>query len=296
MLMITDPVTRNGRIKVDPDRSENLSRLKTGYPKWRGRGVSGNDGDLFAEWSGTLPGTTAICEYDPGKSATFGIVVSPNQTVAVEIDSKTFKTYIAAANKLINSISEVKDPFKFNGSLKGSLSHCDMYDDGEALGRSLTLGGTDSIDCTLLDLKKVVPATTPAVSLRVGWKNHALTISISGNFEGKREPWIASNGSISGGCGASLTGEGKLGLATEKGDIGVVLGATGSKSIKANGIITGEKRTIYAQGSGEAGMLKVEGSLKVRFGPLGERQVGSVDFTIFESDAGETEKLTLISF
>jgi hypothetical protein len=109
-------------IQVDPDRSENLNRLKSGYPKWSGHGVKGNDGDLFAKWSGTLPGTTVNCEYDPGKIATFFIDVSPNQSVNFDIGSKTFKKYIDAANKLINSISEVENPFKFNGSFKGSLA------------------------------------------------------------------------------------------------------------------------------------------------------------------------------
>jgi hypothetical protein len=120
--MITDPPTREGNIQVDPDRSENLNRLKSGYPKWSGHGVKGNDGDLFAKWSGTLPGTTVNCEYDPGKIATFFIDVSPNQSVNFDIGSKTFKKYIDAANKLINSISEVENPFKFNGSFKGSLA------------------------------------------------------------------------------------------------------------------------------------------------------------------------------
>lgn len=299
LLMITDPATRQAKIEIDLNRSENLNRLKSGFPKWSGQGVSANNGDLFAKWSGSLPGTTVLCEYDPGKVATLDISVSPNQSINFDIDSKTFKKYIDSANKLINSISEVEDPFKFNGSLKGSLAHCDMYNDGEALGKILTLGGTASIDCNLLDLKKVVPTTIPAVSVRVGAKIDALTISISGNFvfdEGKNKPWIASNGSISGGCGVSLTGEGILGLATDKGDVGVILGVTGSTAIKATGTITGEKRTIYAQGSGEAGQLKVEGSLKARFGPLGEWQVGAVDFVLFNGDKTETEKQILYSF
>jgi hypothetical protein len=76
----------------------------------------------------------------------------------------------------------------------------------------------------------------------------------------------------------------------------VVVSITGSTSIKATGTITGERRTIYAQGKEEAGKLKVEGALKARFGPLGEWQLGSVDFVIFGGDAGESEKLTLYSF
>lgn len=69
-----------------------------------------------------------------------------------------------------------------------------------------------------------------------------------------------------------------------------------STSIKATGVLTGEKRTIYAEGKGEAGKLKVEGSLQARFGPLGEWQVGSVDFIVFEGDEGKSEKTIIYSF
>jgi hypothetical protein len=174
-----------------------------------------------------------------------------------------------------------------------------MYNDGEEIGKILMLGGTASIDCKLLDLKHVVPTTIPALSVRVGAKIDALTISISGNFvfdEGKSKPWIASNGSISGGCGVSLTGEAILGLATDKGEVGVILGITGSTSIKATGTITGENRTIFAEGKGEAGKLQVTGTLKARFGPFGTWQVGSVDHVIFEGDSGKSEKLEIYSF
>ena len=91
-------------------------------------------------------------------------------------------------------------------------------------------------------------------------------------------------------------GEAILGLATDKGDLGVIVSVTGSTSIKATGTITGENRSIYAQGNGEAGKLKVEGSLKARFGPLGEWRLGSVDSVVFEGDTGETEKTVLYSF
>ena len=96
--------------------------------------------------------------------------------------------------------------------------------------------------------------------------------------------------------GVSVLGEAILGLATDKGELGVIVSVTGSTSIKATGTITGENRSIYAQGNGEAGKLKVEGSLKARFGPLGEWRLGSVDSVVFEGDTGETEKTVLYSF
>jgi hypothetical protein len=87
-----------------------------------------------------------------------------------------------------------------------------------------------------------------------------------------------------------------LGLATDKGEVGVILGITGSTSIKATGTTTGENRTIFAEGKGEAGKLQVTGTLKARFGPFGTWQVGSVDHVIFEGDSGKSEKLEIYSF
>jgi hypothetical protein len=299
LFMVYDPMVRNATISVDQTLSSGLKNLKSGYPKWKGDGVQGNDGELFAKWKGSLVGSKVYCEYDPGKIAEFPITVIPNSSLEINIDSERFKGYIDAANKLINAISEVQDPFKFNGKLSGSFGNCDFYNDGDLLGHVLRLGGEVSIDMNLLDLKKVIPTTIPALSVRVGAKIDAFKITVAGNFvfdEGKQHPWIASNGSISGGCGVSILGEAILGVATDKGDAGVIVSITGSTSIKATGTITGEKRTIDAQGKGEAGKLKVTGSIEARFGPLGSWQVGSVDFVIFEGDSGETEKVEIYSF
>ena len=86
------------------------------------------------------------------------------------------------------------------------------------------------------------PNVILGVSVRVGIKVDTLTVDIAGDFvfdEGKEKPWLASSGSINGGCGVSVLGEAILGLATDKGDLGVIVSVTGSTSIKATGTITG---------------------------------------------------------
>ena len=76
----------------------------------------------------------------------------------------------------------------------------------------------------------------------------------------------------------------------------MVVSVSGSTSIKASGVVTGENRTIYAQGKGEAGRLKVVGKLELRFGPLGNWEIANVDHVVFEGDSGQSERVEIYTF
>lgn len=297
LIMVTDGEARKATITIKDVSGE----IPAGYPKWSHTGINtlvAPDGSYTAAYEGHFDDkiTAVIC---PSTSVDITIDIVPEQMGKFNIESKQFQKYLDMVNSVVTKIAEVENPPKLEGKLSGSKCWVDMYNDGQNFGSKVELGGSVSVTCGKIKISKVIPTPVAGVSVRLGGGIEPLTISAGGKFiydDSKSNPWVASKGEVSGECGVSVLGEAVLGLATDKGDVGVAGSVEGKIGIKFSGTVQGQGHQISTKATIEAGKLMATGTISLRFGWLGEYQVASISHTLIEGETIKSDPFVVYSW
>ena len=268
LVMVDSGVARDAKITLDVKGGS----LPSSYPYWSGRGVTGQDGSLTANYSGTRDSTvnadTGLSGCS-GNSVSIDIVDENKSGINWEFNQGELKAIQDKIKGALDKISGGDVNLSVNGTLIMEFKRVDMYNDGSTYGYFADISGT--VYAEFPD----VSISTPDVPVCGG-----LYVKLHGEVS---ESKISLTGSTSydqskkdeGSVGGSLTGSTTTSVgATASTGVDYVLqqsvSVTGSTTLSASGGIKLAGKDIKAAGEIAAKdfTATVEGDLKVLGGKI----------------------------
>lgn len=235
--------------------------LGDGYPKWSGTGVSGNDGEMTATFSGTSDSTVTF-EASPYSSETIDIDIQMENAVSVSLSSDDdWATSVEATiqgflNFLVKDSSG--DSFSLSGSINGSQKDVDLYNDGSSTGMYHKFGGSITGDFAAAKFKgPPLPVAGGLVTVRALASFTAASAKVSVNFthdESKQDQWVGLSGGLTFNQNASIGAEAVVGSIC-------FITYTASMPLSLGGTLSHDNSCVNITPFGSAG--PVDGTLKV---------------------------------